>query len=80
MSEDPQSNPAKLIYQEARGAHQTSQQLLPLLGLLEEPEGAGSLDEIKALLSTIVAILGQHSQTLSEIRIGVGHAGPSPIG
>lgn len=77
MSEE-QPNPARLIYQEAKGAHETSQQLLPLLTLLDESEGSGALDEIKALLSTIVVILGQHSQALSEIRIGVGHAGVNP--
>lgn len=76
---DQQPNPMRMIYDESKGAHQTSKQLLPLLALLEAPEGNGSLDEIKTLLATIVQILGQHSQVLSDIKIGIGRAGPNPI-
>lgn len=72
--------PGEAIFREARGARQTSEQLLPLLSLLEEPEGAGSLTQILELLSTIVAILGQHSQSLEDIKARVGPYGPNPTG
>uniref|UniRef100_A0A9E8A1L2 Uncharacterized protein n=1 Tax=Bosea sp. NBC_00436 TaxID=2969620 RepID=A0A9E8A1L2_9HYPH len=77
---DQQPNPMRLIYDESKGAHQTSKQLLPLLTLLEEPEGSGSLDEIKMLLATMVQILGQHSASLNEIKTSIGHGpgGASP--
>lgn len=78
MTEERKPNPLKLIYDEAKGGHQTGQQLLPLLSLLEEPEGAGSLDEVKQLLTTIVQILGQHSQALAEIKALAGPAGKHP--
>lgn len=66
-------NPAEAIFKEARGAHQTSQQLLPLLSLLEDPEGTGgSLDEIKGLLTEIVEILYGHSQRLDELKSRIG--------
>ncbi|WP_127091136.1 hypothetical protein [Aquabacter cavernae] len=72
-------SPGEAIFREARGAHEIGRSLLPLLSLLEEPEASGSLDEIKSLLKTIVAILGQHSEMLTEIQARVP-AGPLPIG
>lgn len=75
---DRQPNPMRMIYDETKGAHQTSKQLLPLLALLEEPEGSGSLDEIKALLATVVQILGQHSASLDAIKASIGPGGVRP--
>lgn len=58
---------AEVIYREARGAHEAAVRLIPLLSLLEEPEASASVEEITALLSTIVQILGQHSKALVEL-------------
>lgn len=75
---DRPKSAGEAIFREARSARQTSEQLLPLLSLLEEPEGSGSLKHILDLLTTIVAILGQHSQRLDEIKARIERAGPSP--
>lgn len=73
-------SPGEAIYREAKAAHETGKSLLPLLALLEEPEGPSSLDDIKGLLSTIVSILGQHSKSLAEIQSRVGRAGLASTG
>ncbi len=77
---DQRQHQMRMIYDQSKGAHHTSKQLLPLLNLLEPPEGQGSLDEIKALLTTIVQILGQHSDVLTELKARIERAGPSPTG
>ncbi len=55
-SSPPQkSNPAEAILREAAGAHSTSQQLLPLLELLQEgSEEGGPLDAIKDMLEAVL--------------------------
>ena len=56
------------ILKQATGARTNSEQLLPLLKLLEEAEGETSpIDELKALLSAIVEILGHHTATLQRL-------------
>ena len=56
------------ILKQATGARQNSENLLPLLKLLEEPEGETSpIDELKALLSAIVEILGHHTAALQRL-------------
>nr|AMH39534.1 hypothetical protein PROKKA_00723 [Tardiphaga robiniae] len=55
------------ILSEAKGAHQTAQELLPLLDLLNDPEGVSPLDEIKHLLQAILEILGHHQTALQRI-------------
>jgi hypothetical protein len=61
------------ILNESRGAHETSQRLLPLLSLLESPDGQEDpLGELKELLGTIITILGQHSASLDELKSGIG--------
>lgn len=45
-----------------------TEKLLPLLDLLQEPEGETSpIDELKALLSAIVEILGHHTNALARL-------------
>jgi len=75
---DRPRSPQEAIYQEARGARRTSQQLLPLLSLLEPSDGSAPLDELKALLSDIVRILGEHSRTLDELKARLGPEAPTP--
>jgi len=66
------------ILKEATGARQNSEQLLPLLDLLKEPEGETSpIDELKALLSAIVEILGHHTQTLARLESACATTTPS---
>lgn len=61
------------ILNESRGAHETSQKLLPLLTLLEAPEGQEDpLKAIKDLLETIVSILDRHSTALDDLKTGIG--------
>ncbi|WP_234822213.1 hypothetical protein [Rhodopseudomonas palustris] len=56
------------ILSEARGARETSERLLPLLELLNDPEGEGRpIDELKALLTAIVEILGHHTRVLQRL-------------
>lgn len=74
------TNVGQAIFREARSARQTSEQLLPLLSLLEEPEGSGGLTQILELLSTMVAILGQHTASLDAIRARIERVGPSVTG
>ena len=56
---------ARMILDEARVAHQASRQLLPLLELLEEPEGEGEgpLDELRELLELLIE--GQRHQMMA---------------
>jgi len=56
------------ILKQATGARQNSEDLLPLLKLLEEPDGETSpIDELKSLLSTIIEILGHHTNALQRL-------------
>ena len=46
----------------------TTEKLIPLLDLLQKSEGeAGPVDEIKALLSAMIEILGHHTKTLQRL-------------
>lgn len=54
-SQPQKTNPGAEILREARGAHATSQQLLPLLELLQEgQQEGGPLDELKDMLEAIM--------------------------
>ncbi|MEW6255069.1 MAG: hypothetical protein AB1592_03865 [Pseudomonadota bacterium] len=78
-STEPKVTP-RVLYDEQTATHADVRVLHPLLSLLEEPEGSGSLAQIVDLLTNIVAILAQHSRTLDEIKSTViGAGGPSPI-
>lgn len=56
------------ILTNAWGARQNSQQLLPLLNLLDETPGETSpLDELKGLLQAIIEILGHHTAALQRL-------------
>lgn len=46
-----------------------TENLLPLLDLLKEPEGQtpSPIDELKSLLSAIIEILGHHTETLHRL-------------
>lgn len=63
------------IFFEARCARQTSQELLPLLKLLqnEDSETQSPLDEIKSLLTAIVEILGHQNTILKRLDVGSGN-------
>ena len=74
----PPRSGGEAIFREAKGAHETGRQLLPLLSLLEETDRPSSLDELKELLSTIVTILGQHTTSLIEIRSRLDVVRPFP--
>jgi len=56
------------ILTEARGARKNSEQLLPLLQLLEETQSdTGPLDELKGILSAILDVLADQTRTLARI-------------
>jgi hypothetical protein len=65
------------ILNEAMGARQAAQQLLPLLDLLENSDGKNSpLDELKGLLQAILEILGHHQNALQRIESSCATAPP----
>jgi hypothetical protein len=80
MPHEKAQNPGEAIYQEARCARETSQELLPLLKLLEaDPkEGPSPLDELKGLLTAIVQILAKHGDILTRLGAVSSNALPSP--
>ncbi len=55
------------ILTQATGARENSERLLPLLDLLNDPEGASPLDELKGLLQAIIEILGHHTNALQRL-------------
>ncbi|MGO4523492.1 hypothetical protein AB4097_01375 [Microvirga sp. 2MCAF35] len=61
------TNPAEAIYREVRTARETTQQLLPLLTLLEDEETESPLDEIKALLASILEALHLQSEAIDRL-------------
>ena len=75
MPEYPAKNPGEAIFFEARCARQTSQELLPLLKLLQEDDGEtqSPLDELKGLLTAIIEILGHHNEILRRLDIDSGN-------
>lgn len=59
---------ADQILNEATGAREAAQRLLPLLELLEDGnEETGPLDELKGLLRAILEILSHHQKALQRI-------------
>jgi hypothetical protein len=74
MPKDPAKNPGEAIFNEARCARLTSQELLPLLKLLqdEDSETQSPQDELKRLLTTIVEILGHQNEVLRRLDVGSG--------
>jgi hypothetical protein len=74
MPREKAQNPGEAIFHEARCARQTSQELLPLLKLLQEDDGEtqSPLDEIKSLLTAIVEILGHQNEILKRLDVGSG--------
>jgi len=63
-------NPGEAIYYAALDARQFSENLQPLLKLLETEEtgdGPGPLDEMTGLLSAMITILSRHGESLSRI-------------
>jgi hypothetical protein len=79
MPKDPAKNPGEAIFNEARCARQTSQELLPLLTLLQDDGGEtqSPLDELKGLLTAIIEILGHQNEILTRLDIASGNA-PQP--
>lgn len=79
MPREKAQNPGEAIFFEARCARQTSQELLPLLKLLEEDNGEtqSPLDELKGLLTAIIEILSNQNEILRRLDIGSGSAAPS---
>ena len=73
-------SPGEAIYLEARGARTTSEQLLPLLALLQEDENEtdGPLDELKAILTAILDGLRHQSKILERLDVAFASAQPSP--
>jgi hypothetical protein len=65
---------------EARGARTTSEQLLPLLALLQEDktETDGPLDELKAILTAILDGLRYQNGILERLDAAFVSAQPSP--
>lgn len=74
MAEMPRGKaqkPGEAIFHEAGYARQTSQELLPLLKLLQDDgETTSPLDEIKGLLTAIVEILGHQNEILKRLDVG----------
>ena len=74
-------SPGEAIYMEARGARKTSEQLLPLLTLLQEDEDenetGGPLDELKAVLTAILDGLRHQNGILERLDVGFANAQPS---
>ncbi|RED25786.1 hypothetical protein BJ123_13019 [Rhodopseudomonas thermotolerans] len=65
------------ILTQATRARETSERLLPLLSLLDEPEGETSpLDELRGLLQAIVQILGHHTETLQRLESACASGSP----
>ena len=66
------------ILNEATGARQAAQELLPLLDLLKDQDGeTGPLDELKGLLQAILEILRHHQKALQRIESTLASAPPS---
>ncbi|WP_316232942.1 hypothetical protein [Bradyrhizobium sp. SZCCHNPS2010] len=80
MPTTPAATPGEAIYQEARCARETSQELLPLLQLLQESpdDGPGPLDELKGLLTVIVQILAHHTEVLDRLDAALSTEPSSP--
>jgi len=73
-------SPGEAIYMEARGARTASEQLLPLLALLQEDETetGGPLDELKAILTAILDGLRYQNGILERLDAAFASAQPSP--
>lgn len=70
-------SPGEAIYMEARGGRTTSEQLLPLLALLQEDETGGPLDELKAILTAILDGLRYQNGILERLDVAFATAQPS---
>lgn len=81
MTDKPRKprSPQEAIYMEARGARKTSEQLLPLLTLLQEDENetGGPLDELKAVLTAILDGLRHQNGILERLDAAFANAQPS---
>lgn len=71
-------NAGEAIYFAALDARQFSENLQPLLQLLEESEGSSPIDELKGILTAIIEILAQQNKELAHIKNVCERMSPSP--